>query len=40
MQVVKELVDLITVMRQYEMNLKLLEKGDQRGNEIFRIAAG
>ena len=39
-QVVKELVDLITVMRQYQTNLTMLNKRDKRGNEIFRVAAG
>ena len=37
-QPVKELVHLITVMRQYEMNLKVISKGTERGKDLIRVA--
>lgn len=37
---VKELVHLITVMRQYEMNLKVISKGTERGKDLIRVAGG
>lgn len=37
-QPVKELVHLITVMRQYEMNLKVISKGSERSKDLIRVA--